>query len=313
MKTSRIDVFVYIISKFINGSLIVANVAISAVLAVAISNEIKAVFPNLHPGNVTLLAILGWSIVFFVVMDLSNYISHFLQHFVPVLWELHKVHHSATFLNPLTGRRQHPLGDHFDNLVTATMVAVPLGICKATLGLSLEDMALMVGDGNLIGSTIVLDSLRHSQFPAGFGPLDRVLASPHMHQLHHSYKVEHWDRNFGNKLSIWDWWFGTQTQPAPYETFPWGLGKAEDHDYDTLWGVYVLPLVKIGRLIRGVPVYADAYSLALPKRPFFERVLWRKPDYGTRRAAPTEPPAAPLASPARASASASVANSASAS
>jgi Fatty acid hydroxylase superfamily len=124
----------------------------------------------------------------------------------------------------------------------------------------------------MIGTILVLDALRHSHFPVSFGVFDRVLLSPHMHQLHHGYKVEHWDKNFGNKLSIWDWWFGTMVAPRRAEEIPVGLGKPEEQEYTEIFGVYVLPLVKIARLLRG-----QDYSGAKSDKPFFERVLWRSP------------------------------------
>jgi len=45
----------------------------------------------------------------FVVDDLSRYTVHRLLHRVPCLWAFHKVHHTATALNPLTVYRTHPV------------------------------------------------------------------------------------------------------------------------------------------------------------------------------------------------------------
>ena len=138
----------------------------------------------------------------------------------------------------------------------------------------------MAANANLIGTIAVLDVLRHSHFPVSFGPLDRVILSPHMHQLHHSAKLEHWDRNFGNKLSIWDWCFGTVVKPSKDEEFIYGLGNVENQDYDKLTGVYFGPIIKIWNLIVGKSTRQPegGVSQAGPVRiSFAAGVLWRKP------------------------------------
>jgi sterol desaturase/sphingolipid hydroxylase (fatty acid hydroxylase superfamily) len=200
---------------------------------------------------------------------------------VPLLWELHKVHHSATFLNPLTTKRMHPLGDMFDGLVAAIFHAAPIGLVMHLYRMNILDAFLLSDTAYVIGSILVLDALRHSHFPISFGIFDRILLSPHAHQLHHSYKVEHWDKNFGNRLSIWDWCFGTMAAPNKGEQFPYGLGKTEDQDYNTIYGAYLGPMVKIARLWRGVPSWHDPSKPSPPRMPLFERLFWRTPTRAT--------------------------------
>nr|WP_216092588.1 sterol desaturase family protein [Candidatus Marithrix sp. Canyon 246] len=38
----------------------------------------------------------------FIFSDLTRYLLHRLLHSIPILWEFHKVHHSAKVLNPFT-------------------------------------------------------------------------------------------------------------------------------------------------------------------------------------------------------------------
>jgi sterol desaturase/sphingolipid hydroxylase (fatty acid hydroxylase superfamily) len=171
-----------------------------------------------------------------------------MQHFVPILWELHKVHHSATFLNPATTKRMHPLGDAFDDLFAAVVSSFPTGILAFIYHLSIIDLLAMYSVSNTIGTVIVMDPLRHSHFPISFGKLDYVLVSPHMHQVHHSYLLHHWDKNFGNKLSVWDWLFRTGVRPERGEFIELGLGTPENHDYESFYGVYLEPIVKIKQL-----------------------------------------------------------------
>jgi hypothetical protein len=112
---------------------------------------------------------------------------------------------------------------------------------------------LLLASANMIGTALVLDTLRHSQFPVSFGPLDYILVSPHMHQFHHSARYEDWDHNMGNKLSVWDWMFGTAVIPAKDKPLTFGIGRgaAYDAQYDTVWGVYVAPLIGMVNVLRG--------------------------------------------------------------
>jgi len=65
-------------------------------------------------GKSTLQLSQSQTIVFYTIAltmcnDLASFIIHFFMHKIPVLWQFHKVHHSATELNPLTQYRLHPL------------------------------------------------------------------------------------------------------------------------------------------------------------------------------------------------------------
>ncbi|MGI9367986.1 MAG: sterol desaturase family protein, partial [Ruegeria sp.] len=40
-------------------------------------------------------------LVFYLVVDFIWFYVHYLQHKIPVLWQFHKVHHSAEVMHPL--------------------------------------------------------------------------------------------------------------------------------------------------------------------------------------------------------------------
>ena len=50
-----------------------------------------------------------FTLCYFILDDFTKYITHALMHKVPVLWEIHKTHHSARTLTPLTIFRTHPI------------------------------------------------------------------------------------------------------------------------------------------------------------------------------------------------------------
>ena len=50
-----------------------------------------------------------FTVSYFVIDDLTKFITHALMHKIPLLWEIHKTHHSARVLTPITIFRTHPL------------------------------------------------------------------------------------------------------------------------------------------------------------------------------------------------------------
>lgn len=59
------------------------------------------------------------TIILFLAYEIGYYVDHYLKHRVSILWELHKLHHTADVLTPLTNFRNHPI----DNLVFGYMLA----------------------------------------------------------------------------------------------------------------------------------------------------------------------------------------------
>ena len=147
-------------------------------------------------------------------------------------------------------------GSQIDAIWWVLLVSAPAGVAKFLFGLSESDILILIANATLISTVLILDALRHSHLPVSFGPLDRYLVSPHMHQLHHSVKVEHWDKNMGDKLFIWDRLFGTGYIPARDEAITYGLGRGAEVDqlYTTAWGVFVTPVVNAVKVLRHGPI-----------------------------------------------------------
>ena len=61
----------------------------------------------LEPSKAVVVA--SFTFCVFVLDDFTKYIVHRWMHKWPLLWSLHKVHHSASHLTPITIYRTHPL------------------------------------------------------------------------------------------------------------------------------------------------------------------------------------------------------------
>ncbi|WP_284312004.1 sterol desaturase family protein [Labrys miyagiensis] len=277
-KTSAIDVVMYLASKFMKAVYGVSETFCATFVALSVEAGLSYLFPNHTPVAFGFLTIVICSLVIFIVNDFVIFYTHYLQHFVPVLWELHKVHHSATFLNPATTDRTHPVGNMFDLLSAAFTVGLTMGVLGFIFGFSIPDLLVLFFNAKILGSIVILNVLRHSHFPVSFGPFDRLLLSPHMHQLHHSSQIKYWDKNFGDKLSVWDWLFNTAIIPAKNETFIYGLGKPEEEEYNDVWGAYLLPMVKAWRLIkRNTRAALSSQAAGRRWHTLCEGTLWREP------------------------------------
>ena len=180
-----------------------------------------------------------------IVLEFSYYMNHYLHHKVPCLWELHKVHHSANILTPLTDLRGHVLSHAIRAAIVAVIAGIPAGSLAYSYAVEIPQLVLLSGLSIHVLRYATLYPLKHSHFPIGFGPLDWIIQSPHMHQVHHSVELHHRDKNLGVNLSVFDWMFGTGYRPAKGETLTFGLGQGDDADrekFDSLRGLLVEPL-----------------------------------------------------------------------
>ena len=227
-----------------------AGASITIACGYASHATLAAVFGNARHvsdhQNVTLTIL--FTITMLLAYDASYYMYHNLQHRIPVLWELHKVHHSAEVMVGTTKDRIHPIDDVmnrvWDGLITGPVYGFWLFFVFDPVEITILGINVYV-----LRNIIMLDFVRHTHLRISFGPLmNSVLLCPHYHQLHHSTNPKHFDKNFGLMLSVWDRVFGTLHVPEPNESFAFGLGS-ESGEYQSAFGLYVLPLRKIGRLL----------------------------------------------------------------
>ncbi len=196
-----------------------------------------------------------FTVLFFVTYDFGRFVAHCLLHDIPLLWEFHKVHHSAQVLTPMTTFRAHPI----DLLVMAWVPALTTGILVWTFNrVAGTDVSFFsfLGVHALMWGFNLIGNLRHSPVWLSYGPaLGMWFISPAHHQLHHSYEVRHYGCNRGFELAIWDRVYGTlYVPPIHAETFRMGLGDETDGRFHTLARMYFWPFAGAARrLMRKAP------------------------------------------------------------
>jgi sterol desaturase/sphingolipid hydroxylase (fatty acid hydroxylase superfamily) len=290
-KSVQIDIIVFLGGKLLRGFESLGDSIITAVLAAGIGAGLHWLFPHYVAHEAGIVTIIIWSIVLYVASDFGLYWTHYLEHKVDFLWEVHKLHHSAEFLNPMTALRTHPLSLRFEHAGTTATVAIPLGIMVFLYKLDIGSALLMLANTGLIMSALVMEVLHHSQFPISYGWLDRIFISPRMHQMHHSAKYEHWDHNIGVQLTIWDWMFGTAVLPTKGEVLTYGIGRGSEYNdrYYSLYGAYVLPIVDSIRVLLGKPVAELPVPESLAAQGLTEPPKKTKKKAGVAAAEPLQP------------------------
>ena len=119
------------------------------------------------------------------------------MHKVPWFWHFHRLHHSATEFNVITGIRISIAETFFNDIVILILLSLIFGLPSPKIVL----LVMFV--------YAIIDLLQHSDLPWDYGIVGYVIASPRYHRMHHSTHAEDLDTNYGNIFSFWDYWFGT--------------------------------------------------------------------------------------------------------
>ncbi len=192
---------------------------------------------------------IAFTLVAAVAADFGLFVGHWLMHKVPLLWEFHKVHHSAQVMTPITVYRQHPIDDILNISMSAVCAGIAEGVFGFAIGLS-PHLIVVLGLNVVVFAFYVFGfNLRHSHVWLSYGPtISKIFVSPAQHQIHHSDQPKHFDKNMGFIFSLWDRMAGTAYIPETREELKFGLGNAEeDQKFLSLPGIYVTPFVSIFR------------------------------------------------------------------
>ncbi len=162
-------------------------------------------------------------LVFFIVLDFVQWITHILLHRIPILWQFHKVHHSVKEMGFSAHLRYHWM----ENILYKPMKTFGIMI----LGGFEPEQAYIV---HFIAITI--GHLNHSNIKISWGPLKYILNNPIMHLYHHAYAIpkKRFGINFGISLSVWDYLFKTNHIPETEGKIKLGFPGDEDIPSDFL-------------------------------------------------------------------------------
>ena len=133
-----------------------------------------------------------------LLLDLLRYSQHYLYHAVPVLWRIHRVHHSDPDYDWSTGLRFHPVEVLLTQGIYLGAIALIAPPALAVLCLELADAAVNL----FVHANVTLPPWIETR-------LRRLVITPDMHRIHHSEVVAEQNTNFGIVFPWWDKLFGT--------------------------------------------------------------------------------------------------------
>ena len=204
-RSTLVDVQLLLANNLIRALLLVPLLGSHLAGTIFVGNVLQGNFGDAPTLAVSMLTVgILYTIIFFICEDFSRFGLHLALHKSPWLWRLHRVHHSASTLTPLTVHRVHPLEMCLYYLRGLVVFSVVSGVFIYLFKGKVHGWEILVVDClgflfNFFGA-----NLRHSPIRISFGPLEKFFISPIQHQIHHSSLPEHRDKNIGTGLALWD-------------------------------------------------------------------------------------------------------------
>lgn len=143
---------------------------------------------SLLPFNNLLLFVMG-----FLLMDLTFYYWHRLNHEIPLLWRFHSVHHADPDLDVTTSMRFH----FVEIAYSSVFRLVQLGLIGVT------PITFFCYEFVFQACTFFHHS--NVRLPIRFERMmNKILVTPRMHGIHHSNYQDETNRNYSVVFSFWD-------------------------------------------------------------------------------------------------------------
>ena len=181
-------------------------------------NEIGITTKSLAVFNISNWPIGLQLVVFFVILDFVQWLTHVLLHKYEVLWRFHKVHHSVKEMGFAAHLRYHWM----ENILykpLKTLGVMVLGGFEPEQAYIVHFIAITIGH------------LNHANIRITWGPFKYILNNSVMHLYHHMKALpENKPKgiNFGISLSIWDFLFKTNYVPDENGEIELGFSNEEN-------------------------------------------------------------------------------------
>lgn len=162
--------------------------------------------------------------------------THLLNHKIPFLWAIHRVHHVDTRLDVSTTVRFHPLEFVFTTPITLAGIVL----------LGAPPVSILIYE--VLDAGITVFSHANVRLPWWLDrPLSLLIVTPDVHRVHHSSLQPETDSNYGAVLTIWDRLLGTyrRKQVDALATQETGLSEVQDpRSRNPLW-LLILPFIEL--------------------------------------------------------------------
>lgn len=222
---------------FANLSMVVIDTAVVRFLLPALPVGLALLAQERGWGILNIVILPNWTKVAFAVvaLDFAIYLQHVLFHFLPILWRLHRMHHTDLDIDVTTGNRFHPIEIVISIWIKLAAVAL---IGPPVMAVVVFEVVLNATSQFNHGNIRIPDSLDRW--------LRLVVVTPDMHRVHHSVILRETNSNFGFNLPWWDRLCGTyRPQPEQGHTgMSIGLKEFRDPTKLTLPKLLLQPFVR---------------------------------------------------------------------
>ncbi|MEO9892669.1 sterol desaturase family protein [Aurantibacter sp.] len=162
--------------------------------------------------DLSILPMWAQLLLFFIVLDFVQWVTHVMLHRYKFLWQFHQIHHSVKEMGFAAHMRYHWM----ENVIykpLKTLGVMLLGGFEPEQAIIVHFFAVAVGHFN------------HSNIKITWGPLRYIFNNPVMHLYHHAYEIPKGKNgvNYGISLSIWDYIFKTNYIPEDSGTITLGF------------------------------------------------------------------------------------------
>lgn len=182
---------------------------------------------HLPPAITLLLSLL--------LFDLLIYAQHRIMHNVPLLWRLHRMHHTELGLDVTSALRFHPIEILLSMLIKMGFVLL-MGI-----------PALAVIIFEVLLNALALFNHSNLKLNKRLDALLRILiVTPEVHWIHHSPIVKETNSNYGFNLVIWDKLFSTY-RDKPQVDYPHMAQGLKEYSPTTPLNLYQLLMLPFKR------------------------------------------------------------------
>ena len=156
-------------------------------------------------GGLIVLPTRGWGLVasvaiYFVTMDLGEYLFHRAQHKIPMLWKMHSLHHSDREYHFTTAARHFWLDPLVKSLTIWLVVPLLFKVPPAVIA--------------IYATVSLYHYLVHANVRLDFGRFSWMLNAPAYHRIHHSAAAEDDGCNYASLFPIFDVLTGSYRRPV---------------------------------------------------------------------------------------------------
>ena len=245
-RSARADYKLWLLNHLILAAFAPVVVALAAGSYTATAELLRSMFGMAGLGwNIGIADIFVATVLNLIALDAGLFWMHYAHHRLPLLWEFHKVHHSAQVLTPFTVFRVHPLETFLNLCMGVTLAGITSGLLVFIYGTNPGSTVFGVNAFELMFWMLGYH-LRHSHIWIMYpGWIGCHISSPALHMIHHSIDARHHDKNMAQMFTFWDRLTGTLYLPKEREHITFGIGHNEEFEFVTIADLYLRPIYKI--------------------------------------------------------------------